>query len=118
MGAFIIHGGKPLMGSALISSSKNAILPILSACLLTAEECLIRQIPGLDDVSDMCELISNLGANVKVNGRSRKIQYLISCCSYRDMVVSKLRASSGNGPCPSWDSKVALPGGCPMVAGP
>ena len=73
MGAFVIHGGKPLMGSALISSSKNAILPILSACLLTDEECLIRQIPGLDDVSEMCKLISDLGASVKVNGRSRKI---------------------------------------------
>jgi UDP-N-acetylglucosamine 1-carboxyvinyltransferase len=67
MGAFLIKGGKPLSGTVQISSSKNAILPIISACLLTAEECIIKNIPGLDDVSVMCELISSLGARVEAN---------------------------------------------------
>ena len=124
MGAFVIHGGKPLMGSALISSSKNAILPILSACLLTDEECLIRQIPGLDDVSDMCELISNLGANVKVNGRSRKITVSAQSLTGHTAgyeLVSKLRASFlVMGPLLArvGTAKVALPGGCPIGSRP
>ena len=73
MGAFLIKGGKPLSGTVQISSSKNAILPIISACLLTAEECIIKNIPGLDDVSVMCELISSLGARVEANIREREL---------------------------------------------
>ncbi|NLX63958.1 MAG: UDP-N-acetylglucosamine 1-carboxyvinyltransferase [Clostridiaceae bacterium] len=124
MGAFVIHGGKPLMGSALISSSKNAILPILSACLLTEEECVIKQIPGLDDVSDMCELISNLGANVKVNGRSRKITVAARSLTGHTAgyeLVSRLRASFlVTGPLLArvGMAKVALPGGCPIGSRP
>ncbi|MGI6085517.1 MAG: UDP-N-acetylglucosamine 1-carboxyvinyltransferase [Acetivibrionales bacterium] len=124
MGAFVIRGGKPLIGSALISSSKNAILPIISACLLTAEECLIKQIPGLDDVSDMCELISNLGANVKVNGRSRKIT--VAARSIADHtaeyeLVNRLRASflvMGPLLARAGTAKVAMPGGCPIGSRP
>lgn len=124
MGAFVIHGGKPLMGSALISSSKNAILPIISACLLTAEECLIKQIPGLDDVSDMCELISNLGASVKVNGRSRKITVsansLVGNTAEYEL-VNRLRASflvMGPLLARTGTAKVAMPGGCPIGSRP
>ena len=124
MGAFVIRGGKPLMGSALISSSKNAILPILSACLLTEEECVIKQIPGLDDVSDMCELISNLGASVKVNGRSRKITVSARSLTGHTAgyeLVSRLRASFlVTGPLLArlGMAKVALPGGCPIGSRP
>jgi len=64
MGVFLIRGGKPLSGTVQVSSSKNAILPIISACLLTADECVIKDIPGLDDVFVMCDLISSLGARV------------------------------------------------------
>ncbi len=124
MEAFVINGGKPLHGSALISSSKNAILPIISACLLSTEECLIKQIPGLDDVTGMCELISNLGADVKVNGRSRKItvcaRSLTGYTADYDL-VSKLRASflvMGPLLARSGIAKVALPGGCPIGSRP
>lgn len=124
MEAFVINGGKPLNGSALISSSKNAILPIISACLLSTEECLIKQIPGLDDVSGMCQLISNLGADVKVNGRSRKItvcaRSLTGHTAEYDL-VSKLRASflvMGPLLARSGIAKVALPGGCPIGSRP
>ena len=124
MEAFVINGGKPLFGTALVSSSKNAILPIISACLLSNEECIIKQIPGLDDVSGMCELISNLGANVKVNGRLRKISvstpYLTGFTADYEL-VSKLRASflvMGPLLARAGKAKVALPGGCPIGSRP
>lgn len=124
MEAFVIKGGKPLSGNALISSSKNAILPIISACLLSEEESLIKQIPGLDDVSGMCELISNLGANVKVNGRHRKITVstpeLVGFTADYDL-VSRLRASflvMGPLLARAGIAKVAMPGGCPIGSRP
>jgi UDP-N-acetylglucosamine 1-carboxyvinyltransferase len=124
MEAFIINGGRPLFGSALVSSSKNAILPIISACLLSSEECLIKQIPGLDDVSGMCELISNLGSNVKVNGKARKLvistpELTGHTADYE--LVSKLRASflvMGPLLARAGRAKVALPGGCPIGSRP
>lgn len=124
MGAFIINGGKPLYGSALISSSKNAILPILSACLLSKEECELKQIPGLDDVTGMCELISNLGADVRVDGITRKINicaHSLSGHTAEYELVSKLRASflvMGPLLARCGVAKVSLPGGCPIGSRP
>lgn len=124
MGAFVIQGGKPLLGTVNVSSSKNAILPIISACLLSAEECIIKQIPGLDDVAGMCELISNLGANVKVDGKARKIAIsTLKLTGYTAdyELVSKLRASflvMGPLLARAGIAKVALPGGCPIGSRP
>ena len=124
MGAFVINGGKPLFGSALISSSKNAILPIISACLLTDEECIIKQIPGLDDVTGMCELISNLGADVRVDGKTRNIIICAKSLSGHTAeyeLVSKLRASflvMGPLLTKTGLAKVSLPGGCPIGSRP
>ncbi|NLO93956.1 MAG: UDP-N-acetylglucosamine 1-carboxyvinyltransferase [Clostridiaceae bacterium] len=124
MGAFVINGGKPLFGSAVISSSKNAILPIISACLLTDEECIIKQIPGLDDVTGMCELVSNLGADVRVDGKTRNIYICAKSLSGHTAeyeLVSKLRASflvMGPLLAKAGKAKVALPGGCPIGSRP
>ena len=124
MGAFVINGGKPLFGSTLISSSKNAILPIISACLLTDEECTIKQIPGLDDVTGMCELVSNLGADVRVDGITRNINICAKSLSGHTAeyeLVSKLRASflvMGPLLAKTGIAKVSLPGGCPIGSRP
>jgi UDP-N-acetylglucosamine 1-carboxyvinyltransferase len=124
MGAFLIKGGKPLSGTVQISSSKNAILPIISACLLTAEECIIKNIPGLDDVSVMCELISSLGARVEANIRERELYVstpeLTGHTAPYDL-VSRMRASFlvlGPLLTRAGKAKVALPGGCPIGTRP
>lgn len=124
MGAFVIRGGKPLRGTVRVSSSKNAILPIISACLLTEEECRLNQIPGLDDVSYMCELVSHLGADVEVDGKKREISIStprLTGNSADYELVSKLRASflvMGALLARSGKAKVALPGGCPIGSRP
>lgn len=124
MGAFLIKGGKPLSGTVRISSSKNAILPIISACLLTDDGCTIRNIPGLDDVLAMCDLISSLGAKVEPNIKKREL-----CISTPKLtghtapydLVSKMRASFlvlGPLLARAGMAKVALPGGCPIGSRP
>lgn len=124
MEAFVIKGGNPLHGKVPVSSSKNAILPIISACLLSKETCIIKAIPGLDDVSVMCELVSDLGADVEIHARDREILIrsealtgftapyeLVSRMRASFLVLGPLLARAGR-------AKVALPGGCPIGSRP
>ncbi len=52
------------MGAVEISGSKNSVLPILAATLMTSHECVIHRVPDLSDVRFMLEILSHLGAEV------------------------------------------------------
>lgn len=60
MDSFLIEGGLPLSGEVTISGSKNAVLPILAATLLTSETCVIRRVPDLSDVGFMVKILQSL----------------------------------------------------------
>lgn len=64
MEEFIIEGGVPLNGEVTPSGNKNAALPLLAACLLTAEPVTLRNVPQIRDVLAMRRLIESLGAVV------------------------------------------------------
>lgn len=70
---FEIKGGKKLSGSIDVRGSKNATTPILAATLLTREPCTISNIPLIEDVFRMLEIISGLGASVDWVGE-RKVK--------------------------------------------
>jgi UDP-N-acetylglucosamine 1-carboxyvinyltransferase len=70
---FKIKGGKRLFGSIDVRGSKNATTPILAATLLTKEPCTISNIPLIEDVFRMLEIISGLGASVDWIGE-RKVK--------------------------------------------
>ena len=61
----IIEGGHRLQGDVYISGAKNAALPILVATLLTQEECIIENVPFLEDVKIILEILRSLGARVE-----------------------------------------------------
>jgi UDP-N-acetylglucosamine 1-carboxyvinyltransferase len=65
MEEFVIEGGVPLHGEVVPSGNKNAALPLLAACLLTAEPVTLRNVPIIRDVLAMRKLIENLGAQVE-----------------------------------------------------
>ncbi|MCI7145954.1 MAG: UDP-N-acetylglucosamine 1-carboxyvinyltransferase [Clostridiales bacterium] len=67
MAKFLVQRSGPLKGEVTISGSKNAVLPIMAATLLTEEECIIKDVPALRDVDVMCELLGSLGAKVDKN---------------------------------------------------
>ena len=67
MDYFVIRGGKPLQGRIAISGAKNAALPILAASLLTSEELRLNNVPHLNDITTMVELLGALGAQVAVD---------------------------------------------------
>lgn len=62
---FEIRGGVPLRGSVTISGSKNAALPILCACVLAEDKCRIENLPNIEDISRLLEILSMLGAGIE-----------------------------------------------------
>jgi UDP-N-acetylglucosamine 1-carboxyvinyltransferase len=66
--SFVIEGGRPLNGRVKAAGNKNGALPILAACLLTAEEVLLQNVPRIVDVETMIALIRDLGVEVEWTG--------------------------------------------------
>ena len=64
MGSYRINGGRPASGEVSISGNKNAALPCLAATLLTDETVTLRNVPDIEDVRVMCQLLKNLGSTV------------------------------------------------------
>ena len=65
MESFVIEGGVPLRGSVKPAGNKNAALPILAACLLTADPVTLDNVPRIRDVEAMIELLCDIGADVE-----------------------------------------------------
>jgi len=65
MDKFIINGGIPLHGEVTPGGNKNAALPLLAACLLTEEPVTLRNVPEIQDVKIMGELIRSLGVEIE-----------------------------------------------------
>lgn len=64
MSTFKITGGSKLNGHIKIAGNKNAVLPIMAACLLTEEECVLKNVPQISDVEIMASLLKVVGAKV------------------------------------------------------
>lgn len=60
-----VEGGHPLHGTVKIGGSKNAALPIMAACLLTQEWCILSNVPEIEDIHTMVEVIEGLGAEIR-----------------------------------------------------
>src|ERR1700744_5370674 len=61
----IVHGGRPLSGRITPSANKNAVLPILSATLLTKEPVTLRGVPDITDVRKILAVFRELGSEVE-----------------------------------------------------
>jgi len=64
MSTLIIEGGRRLSGTVAVEGNKNAALPLLAACLLTPDECVLHNVPRISDVEVMARLLIELGATV------------------------------------------------------
>src|SRR2546428_2526541 len=65
MSTLLIEGGRRLSGSVDVEGNKNAALPLLAACLLTTQECVLTNVPRIGDVEVMARLLLDLGAEVE-----------------------------------------------------
>jgi UDP-N-acetylglucosamine 1-carboxyvinyltransferase len=95
MPKFIIQGGRPLSGEISVAANKNAVLPMMAACLLTDDDCFLDNVPGIADVVTMASILRELGAVVEHESSSR---LRINCSKTRsyhppEYLVERLRAS-------------------------
>ena len=122
----IIYGGQSLQGKIAISGAKNAVLPIIVAALLSEETCLIQDVPRLADVEIICDVLSELGAKIKLdpNGSAHTVE--INCRDLHNYeatydYVKKMRASVlVMGPLLArlGKAKISMPGGCAIGTRP
>ena len=73
MGKYIINGGRRLDGRIELQTSKNAVLPILAASVLTSEQVVLEAFPKIDDVKNMVCILQSLGCRVTESGGSAVI---------------------------------------------
>ncbi len=64
MSTLLIEGGHRLEGRVAVEGNKNAALPLLAACLLTEDECVLTNVPRIGDVEVMARLLLDVGAEV------------------------------------------------------
>lgn len=65
MSTLLIEGGHRLEGNVAVGGNKNAALPLLAACLLTNDECVLTNVPRIGDVEVMARLLLDIGAEVE-----------------------------------------------------
>jgi UDP-N-acetylglucosamine 1-carboxyvinyltransferase len=123
METFKIVGGRKLQGEIEVRGSKNATTPILAATLLTKEECVISNLPLIEDVYRMLEILSSMGAEITWLGK-RKISVRNAKIDPAKMdleTVKKLRSSVlllGSLSARFDKFKFYRPGGCVIGARP
>lgn len=123
MAKYIVEQSGPLRGEVTISGSKNAVLPLMAASLLSDEECIIKNVPSLSDVSVMNEILQALGA--KINSNQEKVlsiytENIVSTEAPYEL-VNKMRASilvMGPLLARKGYAKIPLPGGCAIGSRP
>lgn len=123
MEKLVIQGGKPLNGSVRVSGAKNAVLPIIAASMLATSESVLTEIPKLDDVHTVCEVVASLGARVEHPAKDALIidaHELTSTTAPYDL-VRRMRASflvMGPLLARKGHARISLPGGCSIGARP
>lgn len=94
MTKFSITGGKKLSGEIKVNGSKNAVLPLMAASLLTADECVLTNVPEIEDVKNMAEALRELGAEIEFLKHKLKIRVpQIKNTNPSAATASKLRGS-------------------------
>ena len=118
-----IQGGIALEGEIRISGSKNATLPILAGCLLADGAVTVANVPNLQDVTTMIELLGRMGVSVTVDEKMRievdaatiteffAPYQLVKTMRASILVLGPLLARFGS-------ADVSLPGGCAIGARP
>ena len=88
MRKYIIEGGRRIEGELSVHGSKNAVLPILAASILT-RETVLHNCPDLSDVSAACAILTHLGCKIK-RGQNQ-VQVIPGTCGSHDIPDSLMR---------------------------
>lgn len=124
MEKIIVKGGKTLNGEVDISAAKNSVLPIIAASILCDEEITIQNVPMLQDVVVLCDLLKELNSDINISSISNELKINTKNIMVADAdsdLIRKMRASflimgpmlARFGYC-----KLSLPGGCNIGSRP
>lgn len=123
MSKIIVRGGRPLYGTVRVHGAKNSVLPILAASILAEQgSCVIHDVPALDDVSNILQVLAALGVHAKQSDGS--VQLNANRLTSHDApyeLVRKMRASFlVMGPLLArlGQVRISLPGGCAIGTRP
>ena len=123
MAKILISGGVPLNGEVGISGAKNAVLPILAACLLADEPVSIGNVPHLHDVTTFIELLGQMGVQLVLDDRMKMHvdpRTTSTCVAPYDLVRTMRASILVLGPLVArfGQAEVSLPGGCAIGSRP
>lgn len=125
MEKLIINGGRRLQGRVKISGAKNAVLPIIAATLLGQDTpSYLEEVPSLEDVHTIAEVLTKLGVGVKFDTEKNTMTVdsrTIDSCEAPYDLVRKMRASfliMGPLLARMGQAKISLPGGCAIGTRP
>ncbi|AIG28679.1 UDP-N-acetylglucosamine 1-carboxyvinyltransferase [Brevibacillus sp. 7WMA2] len=123
MEKIIVRGGKALAGNVKVSGAKNAVLPIIAASILAEEGIsIIHDVPGLDDVHTICELLKTLQIDITYQNEMLTINATdLKGVEAPYELVRKMRASflvMGPLLARKGKARIALPGGCAIGTRP
>ena len=118
-----IIGGNKLSGSIFCSGAKNAALPMLAATILTDKAVTFKNLPYLQDITTMFEILGSMGADITLN---ESMDFTISTSNLHDFearyeLVKTMRASIlvlGSLVARHGFARIALPGGCAIGTRP
>tara|TARA_B100001287_G_scaffold276454_1_gene287332 strand:- start:1574 stop:2833 length:1260 start_codon:yes stop_codon:yes gene_type:complete len=118
-----IVGGNKLSGSISCSGAKNAALPMLAATILTDQQITFKNLPYLQDITTMFEILGSMGAEITLN---EGMDFIISTSKLHDLearyeLVKTMRASIlvlGSLVARHGFARIALPGGCAIGTRP
>ncbi len=117
-----IIGGNRLSGSVRISGAKNAVLPILAASLLTADELVLHNVPHLADVKTMLSLLEGMVVTCHQDGETVRLCAANVTSTVAPYELVKTMRASILVLCPLatrfGSARVSLPGGCTIGARP
>ena len=123
MEKLLIKGGKNLKGKISCSGAKNAALPIIAASILSNEKIVLKNLPYLQDITTMFELLGSMGAEISLD---ENMNFTINTSDLQEIearyeLVKTMRASIlvlGPLLAKYGEAKIALPGGCAIGSRP
>jgi len=119
----LIKGGKSLSGEIDCSGAKNAALPVIAASILSSNDVILKNLPYLQDITTMFELIGSMGADISLD---EKMNFRLNTSNLSNLearyeLVKTMRASIlvlGSMVAKYGYAKIALPGGCAIGSRP
>lgn len=118
MAELIIEGSRSLNGEIKIQGAKNSILPILAACIMCRDECIIHNCPHISDVEVSIKVLNYLGCKTKFEGNTLVVDSKDICKNeIPDFLMREMRSSIiflGSLVSVMNKAKLSLPGGCEL----